>query len=148
MNTLQVGNVLSIKPGRIYMIELRPKERVHQMIYLGEYDGDSEKYFVPVEIQYGTDSGSVKSMRFPVSIDVMKFLELERRGQGHYGHGHSQASYNEGENEVNENYRERREFMIGRKSELDFWREGENKVIRGQVLNTLEKIEIYERGFI
>ena len=52
IETVPVKNVLGINPSKIFMVNLKPQELIHQYIFLAEFN--PENYFIPVKISYKT----------------------------------------------------------------------------------------------
>ena len=65
--------ILSVTPQRVVMKDLRPKEIVHQVLYISEFS--SEYQFVPLKIAYGIEETNVyRTVVIPIATDISKFL--------------------------------------------------------------------------
>ena len=65
--------LMACKPQKIFISELHSSQTVHQVLYLSEYNPNF--YYIPLTINFITESNSSKQIIIPVSIDIMKFLQ-------------------------------------------------------------------------
>lgn len=109
------------------MMELKSKEVVHQLIYVSEFS--PTEYFIPLKIEYDTESGKSKLMIIPISIDISKFMIKEK------------PLYAQN---YRSDYKSHQHVTLKNKTELTFYPEGENRVARYSILNDMERWEIRE----